>query len=325
MEQYTILQYQDSLKEVWDDFVKNAKNATFLFQRDFMDYHSDRFQDYSLMVFYKEKPIAVLPANINNQIIHSHQGLSYGGLVLAKTITFEQTVNAFQLVLKHLADQGLETLNLKLLPSIYNGLPSDEMEYLLFILEAKLTRRDISSTIFYDEQLKIESSNRLRGIKRGEKNELEVRQETDFERYWDEVLAPNLKEVHNRKPVHTKEEIALLQSKFPNNIKQFNVYKGNEVVAGTTVFETPFVAHAQYISANETGRNVGALDFLFNYLIDYFTHKRYFDFGISNEEQGLKVNKGLLHWKESFGGRSVVHEFYEVKTSNHHLLNTLYL
>lgn len=325
MEDYTIIKYQDTQREQWDSFVENAKNATFLFQRGFMDYHSDRFQDHSLMVFYKEKLIAVLPANIKDQTVHSHQGLSYGGLVVSKTITFEQTAKAFGLVLKYLEDAGIETLNLKLLPSIYNVLPSDEMEYLLFILGAKLTRRDISSSVFYEERLKIESSNRIRGIKRGIKNNLEVREETDFQSFWNEVLVPNLQEAHNQNPVHSIEEITLLHSRFLNSIKQFNVYKDGVIVAGTTIFETPLVAHAQYISANESGRKLGALDFLFDFLIDHFSDKRYFDFGISNEAQGQKVNKGLLHWKESFGGRSIAHHFYEVKIANRHRLKDMYL
>ena len=61
-----------------------AKNSTFLFHRDFMDYHQDRFDDYSLLIFKKEKLIAVFPANKIDEILYSHQGLSYGGLVFYK-------------------------------------------------------------------------------------------------------------------------------------------------------------------------------------------------------------------------------------------------
>ena len=138
-------------------------------------------------------------------------------------------------------------------------------------------------------------------------------------------MEPNLKQIHNQNPVHSLEEIELLQSRFPKNIKQFNVYKNNEIVAGATIFETPTVAHAQYISANEMGRQTGGLDFLFNYLLQHFSEKKYFDFGISNEAQGMKVNNGLLHWKETFGGRSIVHDFYEIKTENHQFLNNIFI
>ncbi len=325
LDTYEIRKYQPEDKAVWDDFVMKAKNATFLFQRDFMDYHSNRFVDHSLLVYKEKKLVAALPANLVEGILHSHQGLSYGGLILNTKTTFQNTLIIFRSLLNFLEAEGIETLNLKLLPKMYNLLPSDEMDYLLFLIRAKLTRRDLSSCVFNDNPLKIESSNRLRGIKKGVKNELEVREESAFDSFWKEVLEPNLKQVHNQKPVHSLDEINLLKSYFPDNIRQFNVYKDEKIVAGTTIFETLAVAHAQYISANELGRKTGGLDFLFNHLLQHFSHKTYFDFGISNEAQGMKVNKGLLNWKESFGGRGIAHDFYEIKTENHHLLNDIFI
>lgn len=322
---YEIKKYQSSQKNVWDSFVKDAKNATFLFQRDFMDYHSDRFMDHSLLVYKNENLVAVLPANSSDSQLHSHQGLSYGGLVLNKKITFEETFHIFKNALAFLENEGITTLNLKLLPKIYHLLPSDEIDYLLFLVKASLTRRDITSCVFNEKPLKITSSNRLRGIKKGLKNELQVREEANFKPFWHEVLEPNLKQTHNQKPVHSLSEISLLQTRFPKNIKQFNVYKNEEIVAGATIFETLNVAHAQYISANEIGRQTGGLDFLFNHLLQHYTTKKYFDFGIVNEEKGAKINQGLLHWKETFGGRSIVHDFYSIETENHQLLNNIFI
>ena len=318
---YEIKKYQPSQKSVWDSFVKEAKNATFLFQRDFMDYHSDRFTDHSLLIYKGEKLVAVLPANISGSELHSHQGLSYGGLVLDKQATFD----IFKSLLTFLKSEGFTVLKLKLLPKIYHQMPSDEIDYLLFLVKASLIRKDFTSCVFNENSLKIASSNRLRGIKKGVKNELKVSEEVNFKPFWSKVLEPNLKQVHNQKPVHSLEEIELLQSRFPKNIKQFNVYKNDEIVAGATIFETVTVAHAQYISANEEGRQTGGLDFLFNHLLQHYSNKNYFDFGISNEAQGMKVNKGLLHWKETFGGRSIVHDFYEIKTENHKLLNDIFI
>lgn len=321
MNNYKVVRYRAEHKIVWDSFIKHAKNATFLFQRDFMDYHADRFTDFSLLVFKEETLVGVLPANIENSQLHSHQGLSYGGLVLGEKVTFEEVLHIFKSLLSFLETEEISLLKLKLLPKIYHKLPSDEMDYLLFLLKAKLFRRDITSCVLNENPLKIESSNRLRGIKKGVKNDLLVKEEANFQPFWEEVLEPNLKQIHDQKPVHILEEINLLQSRFPENIKQFNVYKDGHIVAGSTIFESQTVAHAQYISANEKGRKTGGLDFLFQYLLDHFSHKKYFDFGISNEAQGMKVNKGLLRWKESFGGRTIVHDFYEIDTANHHLLN----
>lgn len=291
-----------------------------------MEYHKNRFQDYSLLVYKEEELIALLPANYEDKVIHSHQGLTFGGLLLSNNSTFENALNAYKALLVFLEEHQFKTLQLKLIPKIYHLQASDEMDYLLFKLNAKNSRKDITSVITCSNSFPIESSNRKRGIKKAIKNKLVVKEINDFKDFWEGVLISNLQETHNAKPVHTIDEITYLKSKFPENIKQFNVYKEDVIIAGVTIFETETVAHIQYISSNSIGRNLGALDFLINYLInEKYTHKEYFDFGISNENQGRNINKGLLNWKESFGGRSVIHDFYEIETSNHLLLNDLFI
>jgi hypothetical protein len=282
-----------------------------------MDYHSDRFEDLSLMVYKENSLVAVLPANKKQNIVHSHQGLTYGGLLLGKKTKLNETIFIFKAVLSFLDEEGIETLHLKLTPSIYHKVPSDEMEYLLFVSEATLARVDVSSVIENTSKLKIQS-NRIEGVKKAEKNALEIIEGTDFNSFWIEILEPNLEHRHGAKPVHSREEIEILARSFPKNIFQFNVYKEGVIVAGATIFETETVAHVQYISANEDKQQLGSLDFLFEYLINQrFKDKKYFDFGISNENQGKNLNKGLLYWKETFGARSVACKFYTVATDNH--------
>ena len=323
---YQIRKYTVEDQEKWNQFIASAKNATFLFDRRFMDYHSDRFTDYSLMIYKNQKLIAVLPANIAKRALFSHQGLSYGGLVLSKKIKFTEVLTVFKEVLRFLSSEGIQALHLKMLPKIYHRLPSDEVDYLLFIMKAKVTRKDLTTVIDVTHKLKIDSSNRLRGIKKGIKNNLVIKEVEDLDLFWNEVLIPNLEATHKAKPVHTAQEIQLLKNHFPNKIRQFNVYHNEKIVAGTTIFETEKVAHAQYISAHLDKQQLGSLDYLFNYLInERYSEKDYFDFGISNENSGEKVNEGLLSWKEGFGGRAIIHDFYEVKTENHTLLNDVLL
>ena len=59
---YTARRYTAEDAELWNEFVASAKNATFLFHRDFMDYHSDRFTDFSVLVFKDDALYALLPA-----------------------------------------------------------------------------------------------------------------------------------------------------------------------------------------------------------------------------------------------------------------------
>ncbi|POY41107.1 GNAT family N-acetyltransferase [Flavobacterium alvei] len=323
MKTFSVKQYQKNDFENWNAFIGQAKNATFLFHRDFMEYHNDRFEDYSLIVLDGEKWVAVLPANVVGNSVFSHQGLTYGGLVYTEKLKLASVIEIFKSVLLFLNENKIVKLHLKLIPSIYNQKPAEELNYALFLTEAQLIRRDTLAVIDFSQQNSW-SKLRKRSIQKGISNDFSIKEVNDFEKFWDEILIPNLEQKHQAKPVHSLEEITKLKVLFPKNIRQFNVYEGGTIIAGTTIFETSTVAHCQYISGREDKNELGGLDVLFQHLIsDIFKHKRFFDFGISNENQGRKLNNGLSYWKESFGASTIVQDFYEVETVNYKLLGNV--
>ncbi len=322
---YSVRQYESEDYAIWNAFVSEAKNTTFLFHRDFMEYHSDRFEDFSLLVFKGKKIVALLPANRVEGEIHSHQGLTYGGLIYKENLKLASVIDVFSTVLKFLNENQFSKIHIKTIPNIYHQKPAEELQYALFLTDAQLTRRDSLAVIDLRQDFSI-SKGRLEGVNKGIKNNLKVVEETNFEIFWNNILIPNLTAKHQANPVHSLEEIKVLYTNFPKNIRQFNVYLDNKIVAGTTIFESEQVAHAQYISANESKNELGSLDFLYHHLLtQVFRKKMYFDFGISNENQGKKLNNGLSFWKESFGANTMVHDFYEVETSNFHLLENVLL
>ena len=132
------------------------------------------------------------------------------------------------------------------------------------------------------------------------------------------LLTATLKSYHQVAPVHNVDEILRLKSLFPKEISAFCVYEGEQLVAGTLLYIAGKTVHAQYIAANERGRMEGALDFLFDQLIEKYRNegKSYFDFGISTEQQGSILNQGLLFQKEGFGGRGVCYDTYNVELEN---------
>lgn len=320
---YSIERYEPTRKAAWDEAVKRSKNGTFLFYRDFMDYHSDRFADFSLMVYAGASVIALLAAHTEGNLVVSHGGLTYGGLLYGAGLRMSEIVGVFSELLKYLKKNGIATLRLKMIPRIYHKHPSDEQDYLLFLCNAKLMRRDALSVIDNRNPVPF-TKDRRQCIRRGQISMLEVREEPAFHEFWEQLLVPNLQSKHGIMPVHTAAEMALLHSRFPENIRHFNVYHRGKIVAGTTVFVTDTVAHPQYISGQQDKNRLGSLDFLYSRLItNVFADKAYFDFGISNEEQGRKVNQGLMFWKESFGARTVTQDFYEVDTASYHLLENV--
>ena len=110
---------------------------------------------------------------------------------------------------------------------------------------------------------------------------------------------------------HTAEEMTLLQSRFSSNIRLHAAYEGGEMIAGIIIYETPLVAHTQYIAASPRGKEIGALDLLFEQLInETYQSKNYFDFGISTEKGGTYLNANLISQKEGTGARGTVHQFF---------------
>lgn len=323
MKKIEIKKYQKEYYHLWNQFIADSVNGTFLFHRDFMEYHSDRFEDFSLLVFdEKNKLVAVLPANAVGDSIYSHQGLTYGGLVF-QDIKLIKVIQIFKSILFFLETNGFKKINLKSIPNIYHKKPAEQLQYVLFLIEAVLIRRDSLSVLDLESDFEL-ARDRKSGVNRGVKNNLIVKETNDFKEFWETILIPNLSTKHNVIPVHTLKEIEELKKKFPLNIRQFNVYFNNNIVAGTTIFESDKVAHSQYISANGTKNELGSLDFLHNHLLtNVFKEKKYFDFGISNESSGKKINVGLSYWKESFGASTVIQDFYEVSTLNYKLLENV--
>nr|WP_255558108.1 GNAT family N-acetyltransferase [Flavobacterium taihuense] len=294
-----------------------------MFNRDFMDYHKDRFEDYSLMVYKNEKLVAVLPANRAGEFVYSHQGLTYGGLVYGEKLKLASVILVFQAILFYLNENKIFKIQIKTIPSIYHNKPAEELNYALFLAEAELIRRETLSVIDLSKPILI-TSGRKEGVKKGMVNSLEIKEVNDFEDFWNDILIPNLKDKHNAKPVHSLEEITNLRKNFPKNIRQFNVYYKDQIVAGATLFESENVIHSQYISADKNKNETGSLDFLYHHLItDVFKEKRFFDFGTSNKNQERILNKGLSFWKESFGASTVVQDFYEVETINYSKLENV--
>jgi hypothetical protein len=285
-----------------------------------MDYHKDRFEDFSLLIYKGERLYALLPANINDDVVYSHQGLTYGSFVLQDSAKLKSTFLAFKEVLKFLFEERIKKLDIRIIPSFYNSLPSDELEYILYKAEASLVKRDVILLIDYQNKLRFQK-NRREGINKAKRKGLLVKVDGDYEKFWNEILIPNLKEKYNTSPVHSLDEIKLLAARFPKHIKQVNVYQDDKIVAGTTLFLTKNVVHPQYISGNENKNELGSLDLLMNDVFDHFKEGRnYFSFNTSSEENGKLLNEGLLFWKESCGARPLIFNNYEINTDTYRTL-----
>lgn len=308
----TIRPYTPDNAKPWNDFVATSKNGTFLFNRNYMDYHADRFTDASLMAYEGEHLVALLPANKKADVLQSHGGLTYGGWVTNADMTTPRMLELFDALKAHLSASGLSKCVYKVMPTFYHRLPAQEDLYALFRNGAKLVRMDISSTIPIANPPAL-AKGRKYAASVARKHNLEVRETSDYPTFF-AILTEVLKARHDTTPTHTLEEMQLLASRFPENIRLFGAFTpGGEMLAGTVIYDCGPTVHTQYMGTTLEGRDQGALDLLIITLFrETFADRTFFDFGISTTEGGTVLNPGLIAQKEMFGGRGTVHQFYEI-------------
>lgn len=307
-----LIYYNDSLKAEWDLFVESSKNGTFLFKRDYMEYHSDRFEDNSLLFYQGKRLRAVFPAAKISDSLISHPGLTYGGMVTDRKMTVTDMLEIFRLLTEEAKRKGFNNIYYKPVPYIYDSLPAQEDLYALFRHGATIESRNVSSVVETANRLKFREI-RKQGVRKAVKIGYSVSPSDDYEKFWD-ILSQNLKTRYDSSPVHSLAEISLLAQRFSDNIKLFATMKGDEMTGGTVCYITERCVHVQYISASAEGKENGALDLLFSYLLnDVFPEVPYFDFGTSNENGGRYLNESLIYQKEGFGGRAVCYDNYRIE------------
>lgn len=314
---FSLVRYQDHMLSEWDDFIQLSKNATFLCSQKFLSYHGKRFTDVSYLVYDDKKDlIAVFPcalSEIDSSVAISHPGSSYGGLILRESILPALTLEIFQSIINEFSSLGIKQLIYKCIPKIYKDFPNDLEQYIFFLKNGIISRVDLSSCINLRENY-FYSSRRMRGIKKANKSKLTY--SDSFEKIdsaW-HVLKDNLRKF-DQKPVHSEDEIKLLQSFFPDKISLHTlINEENEILAGILLFTDNHVAHSQYIFSSSEGRTLGALDYLFDIVIRGSKAKdlNYFSFGISTEDGGKFLNQGLYNFKSEFGSRPLSHDFWTI-------------
>lgn len=312
---FEIVRYTSERQTEWNAFVRSSRNGTFLFERAYMDYHAHRFTDCSLMFYRGGRLVALLPANWMEEelTVYSHQGLTYGGIVMGDELTAIRVMDIFTVMLDWMRLQlGAIRMVYKPIPYIYGKCPSEEDLYALFRNNAVLHTRAISSVIDLTHRIPMRKG-RKSSIKQALTQGVNIRESYDFPVFW-QILRKVLNDCHHASPVHSLEEIQLLQNRFFEHIRLYAAYSADgRMLAGTVIYEFPHLVHAQYIASSPEGKALGAVDALYAWLIgERYADKRYLDFGTSVEQGGLVLNEGLLRQKEAFGARAVMYDSYYI-------------
>lgn len=314
-----LVAYKEELALQWNLSVETSRNGTFLLDRRFMDYHQDRFHDCSLMFMKRDKVLGCFPANYDSatHTVYSHQGLTYGGLLLHNETITPQVLEMFDLLMSHYKHElGADKLVYKAIPSIYHRYPSEESLYALFRNGGRLTARGISSALDLRHPIGYDKSRR-RMLRKGVSSSLSLSETDapeDFEAYWN-LLDTCLSSRHGVHPVHSCAEMKLLSSRFPAQIKLFTCRSSaGELLAGCWLFICNRVVHTQYMTVSDQGKKTGALDYMISFLKEKYSQQYdYLDFGISTEDNGKYLNENLIYQKEGLGGRGICYDIYELR------------
>jgi len=307
---FEIIRYTDNQRQAWDEFVSQSKNGTFLFLRGYMDYHRERFADHSLMAFIDGRLAALLPANREGDELQSHGGLTYGGFITDRRMTAERMLALFEETNDYLRRNGFRSVRYKCVPHIYHVVPAEEDLYALFrTCRATLLSREISSAISLSSPVKWRRDRHYKANKAARSGVI-VEQSDRLADFYS-VLGENLFSTHGVHPVHSLAELELLKSRFPDNIRLYTARRNDVILGGVVLYLTPRVVHSQYISANEEGKRLHALDAVFRRVLceEHFS-QAFFDFGKSTESAGTVLNEGLIRQKEGFGARAVCYDTY---------------
>lgn len=308
---YKIRRYTASDHDLWNRYVARARNATFLFYREYMDYHADRFHDHSLMFFKGSSLYAVLPAHEDQTVFCSHMGLTYGGLLMDENVVTADVLTLFEELNDYLRAAGFSRVLYRAIPWVYHRLPAEEDLYAMFWkCGARLKQRMSGTVVFMDHSHTWRKDHRRR-LKNAHEAGLRVVHDGSLADFWP-ILEDNLMGKFNTRPVHTLQEMELLKSRFPDRIIQYNVFLDDEIVGGVTFYLMGHLLHGQYSGTNDVGKRTGAMEAIYEQVMfQDFRDCKYLDFGTSNEEGGLILNEGLIAHKEGYGGHTVMYDTYE--------------
>lgn len=224
-----INRYSYEYYNLWDNFVLNDSiNGTIYHTRKFLSYHNDKFIDSSILIYWNDKIVGVLPACIYNHKYYSHKGSTCGGLVYSKQVNnLDKLTKILDNIFLHFNNYIL----IKVSENIYFKDNSNDL--LNFILSQKCDKlTDIS--MYYELNVNSpidlfpKNDNKRLLCKHIKNKIINIRIADTIEEYstYYDLLLENLKEKNDVSPLHSKEEFLNLKEILGTD--QFLIYTENE-------------------------------------------------------------------------------------------------
>ncbi len=305
----------------WEAFVSSANNSTLFHERKFLGYHPQgRFVDHSLILEKKGQITALFPAvesvDKNTRSLVSHQGSSYGGLVVDRKLSFRESYDCVEALIDHARKAGFNRIQMTLPPAIYQKRVSNYLDFALIKHGFSYKKRDVSSMLTIEntpeKNLEYFRASHRTAVRKAIKSGVVIRESDAWPAFYS-MLQHNLKIRHNVQPTHTLDELIKLKKMFPGKIRLFGAFWEDKLVAGVVNFEVnQDVVLAFYISHREDYQHLRAVNLLFFEIIKWCHQNafKYLDFGIFTVN--MEPNFGLGRFKENFGASGVFRDTFEL-------------
>jgi hypothetical protein len=301
--------YASKHKAEWDRFVSESQGSCFIFQRTFMDYHSEQYEDWSLMIRNGDELLGLIPAHRRGRIFISHHGLTFGGWIYHRGLDQRGFERIASVTLDHLRKEGFEKMEIRQQPAFHSTQSWDCQGSL-----ARLGFEIAASKPVYGLALPqtLKDRGKRWGVRKAEKAGLQVVMEPLFERFWQELLEPYHLQKIGRPPVHSLSEIQYLADRHPSRISQWLVFLEDELLAGMTLFQFDGITKVQYLASSEWGRKLRAVDLMMQRLIQTCENS-WLDLGGVTSPLSGEEKTSLSKWKESWGAQRFSFPTWEIR------------
>jgi hypothetical protein len=326
-----IVPYRPDLAQAWDAFVDASSNGTLFHKQAFLAYHGLALAHaFRHLLFYKgEELVAVLPAGVvrdtgavetTGDTLRSPYGSSFGGFVTAGN-GYARDAALVEALVRYARENSLRQIKLTSAPACYPTVPEAGLEFALLKSGFTLANRDIcqvvdvrSEALKGRDPLETYSYACNKQVRKAMREGVSVRMDPDLAAFHAILTANRAK--HNVVPTHSLEDLRKLSALVPGAFHLFGAYRGEKLIAGMLCFAANARVLLNFYSCHLDGEaQTGVANLLIHHGIDWARQRgfHYYDFGTSSIR--MQPNEGLIRFKESFGGGSVLRDTYEWEAS----------
>lgn len=321
MKHMEIVQYNESYRDAWDEFVLKSNNGTMFHLQKFFDYHkAGKFEWHHLMMIEKGKIVAVLPGSLTDGIFESPIGASYGSLV-TEELTFEGAMTLVSELLKYGKKEKYKEFILTSAPIIYENYPNQNLDFAMLWQDFQYETHYISSAIQLDPEREIiprfqrTVRNCIRKSLRNEDIHFEINERYD-EFY--PIIEENLAK-HKAKPTHSYEDLQKIRELLPDNLKLFMIYHKKRPIGGSLMFYcNKNVALCFYNMMRYKDAGLKPIHRVMYEVVKHATENgyRYVDIGVSQQpasKNPMTPNRNLIAFKETFDAKTIMRNTFRIK------------